>query len=81
MALLYQVTSKTFCAGAILGGAMAPIIRRQLKGLLWPQIEARCRELGWTLEAVGELSLSKPQTASEYSQPSFLSDAADLDFF
>lgn len=77
MALLYQVTSKTFCAGFILGSTMAPIVRRKLAGLGLPQIEQRCRELGWTLEVVGELSLSRPRTEILYSQSSFLADEVD----
>lgn len=77
--MLYQVTSKTFCAGIILGShpKIAPIFRRQLKGLLLPQIERRCRELGWTLEALGEVSLSRLRTENGYSQTSFLADEAD----
>jgi hypothetical protein len=77
--MVYQVTSKTFCAGLILGShpKIAPILRRRLKGLGLPQIEQRCRELGWTLEFVGELSLSKPPTGTLYSQSSFLAGEVD----
>ena len=78
--MVYQVTSKTFCAGFILGSTMAPVIRRQLAGLGLPQIERRCRELGWTLVCVDELSLSRPPTASEWYQSNFLSGEADRDF-